>query len=168
MIGTYTGIVTAEFIKRRDYMVSQPNWNAGIRGADAEFPEWHQALIDPNQTLYEEWEWDTNHSLYGTLDYKQFAKPGIKISSPIIKVIKQDKTENLPIWRWSNGNRWVELTEGMEVSYDIMGVVNARQAVDRLENVLNPKTNKIEKRFTFDKKHCIIETYIQSKGLINA
>ena len=39
MIGTYTGIVTAEFIKHRDYMVSQPNWGAGIMGADAEFPE---------------------------------------------------------------------------------------------------------------------------------
>jgi hypothetical protein len=163
MLGTYTGIVTEEFIKRRDYMVSQPNWNAGIRGADAEFPEWHQALIDPNQTLHEGWEWDTNHLLYETLDYKQFAKPGVKISPAIKKMIEQGRTKNLPIWRWSNGNLWVELKEGMEVSYDIIGVVNARQALYRLKNVRNPKTNKMEKRFTFDEKHCIINSYTHQR-----
>jgi hypothetical protein len=140
MLGTYTGIVTAEFIKRRDYMVSQPNWKAGIRGADAEFPEWHQALIDPNQTLYEGWEWDTNHLLYGTQDYKQFSQAGVLISPDIQKVIEQDITDNLAIWEWSNGNRWVELKEGMEVSYDIIGIRDAKECISKLNH---------ENRFTF-------------------
>ena len=140
MLGTYTGIVTAEFIKRRDIMVSQPNWKAGIMGADAEFPEQHQAMIDLDQTLYEGWQYDTIHSEYGNVDYKQYSQAGVKISPAIKRVIEQGITDNLAIWKWSNGNRWVELKEGMEVSYNIIGIRDAKECISKLNH---------ENRFTF-------------------
>jgi len=60
MIGIHQGVVSKEFIERRDIMA--PVFNAGIFGADAEFPEHHQSEIDSMQELNETYHYDTYHS----------------------------------------------------------------------------------------------------------
>lgn len=138
MIGTYSATVTSEFIERRDRMA--PEFNAGVFGADAEFPEHHQAEIDPEQTLNESWEYDTYHSGLGaTLDYKMYAAAGIHVSAAIQRAIRSGKTEKLVIWRWKPF--YAELKEGMDVEYEILGVVDAKEALSKLNR---------ENRFTFD------------------
>lgn len=138
MIGTYKAVVTAEFIKYRDEM-SQV-FNAGIFGADAEFPEHHQAEIDPEQELNESWEYDTYHyEMDSNLDYKMYSQTGIHISKAIQRVIRKGITQKLVIWRWLPF--YVELTEGMEVEYEILGIVDAKEALSKLnkENRFNFK-----------------------------
>ena len=140
MIGTYKAVVTAEFIERRDKMA--PEFNAGIFGADAEFPEHHQAEIDPEQELHESWEYDTYHyEMDSNLDYKMYSQTGIHISKAIQRVIRKGITQKLVIWRWLPF--YEELTEGMEVEYEILGIVDAKEALSKL--------NK-ENRFKFKLK----------------
>ena len=137
MIGTYMATVSEEFIERRDRMA--PEFNAGVFGADAEFPEHHQVEIDPSQTLNEGWEYDTYHAdLNLALDYKMYSKDGIHISAAIQRAIRAGKVDSLVIWRWQP--YYQELKPGMKVKYEIMDVVDAKEALRKINS---------QNRFTF-------------------
>lgn len=129
MIGTYKATVTPEFIQHRNRQA--PKYNAGVFGADAEFPEHHQVTIDAEQTLHEAWEYDTYHSgMDSRLDYKMYSQAGIHISPAIQRAIKANKTDKLVIWRWID---YTELREGMEVEYEILGIVDAKESIRNLD-----------------------------------
>ena len=121
-----------DFIKERD---QKSEWWSPRR-ADAEFPEWHQIQIDPLQKKYfnekgEVYDADVIHEKYGICDYKQFAKAGFKVSGNTEKAIKAGIVENIIVWRWSNKNRWDPLQEGKSVGYDIVGIVDAKEALEK-------------------------------------
>lgn len=131
MIGTYTGVVSEEFIERRDRMA--PGFNAGVFGADAEFPEHHQAEVDPNQTLHEGWEYDTyNSELNLAIDYKMYSKDGIHISPKIQGAIRRGKIDSLAIWRWLP--YYHELEPGLKVEYEILAIVDAKEALSKINS----------------------------------
>ncbi len=137
MIGIHQGVVSKEFIERRDIMA--PVFNAGIFGADAEFPEHHQSEIDSMQELNETYHYDTYHSgLSASLDYKMHSQKGVHISTSIQKCIKEDVLDKLVIWRWIPF--YTELKEGMRVKYEILAIVDAKEALNQLNE---------ENRFTF-------------------
>lgn len=139
LVGIYAGIVSPEFIAHRDRKA--PSYNAGIFGADAEFPEYHQVEIDPMQTLFEGWEYDTDHSvLHLALDYKMYSQDGIHVSKPIQRAIKKGKTDALVIWRWLP--EYKELQAWMQVKYEILGIVDAKEALKKL-NAKNRFTFKL-------------------------
>lgn len=123
-----------DFIKERDK--KGPEYKAGFRGADAEFPEWHQILIDPLQKKYIDekgkvYDADVVHEEYGICDYKQYAKAGFKISNNTEKSIEKEIAKKIIVWKWSNNNRWDPLEENKSVGYEIMGIVDAQEALDK-------------------------------------
>lgn len=129
VIGIYKAIVTDDFIEHRNRMA--PKYNAGIFGADAEFPEMHQCKIDDDQTLYEKWHYDTYHTPTSSAwDYKMYSHAGIHISRAIQNVIMAGKTDSLVIWRWLP--EYTQLEVGMEVEYEIMAIVDAKEALAKL------------------------------------
>ena len=131
----YKAKVNKEFIKHRDSIINKRN--AGIRGADSEFVEFHQAKIDPMQTLYEHATYDTYHMILGRIDYKQFSEAGVHISEWIQKQIAAGKIDVLGIWKWYPKNQWEELKEGMVVQYEILDFVNAKTALEFLDKETN-------------------------------
>lgn len=135
LIGRYTGIVTAEFIKSRD--IQAPKLKKGIFGADSEFPEWHQCQFDPNQTLKDGIKYDTLHTILQKLDYKINSKDGPYIS-PWIQ--KEGKADYYIIWEWTHG--YIELYENQTVTYDIVAIVPAKGIKFNSENRFNLKEFK--------------------------
>ena len=130
MIGIYSGKISRAFINRRDEMA--PQLNAGVFGADAEFPEHHQVEIDPEQTMNESWHYDTNHSDMGALDYKMYCKYGIHVSTAIQRCIREGRTDKLVIWRWLPF--YSELKAGHEAAYEILGIVDAKESLSKLNS----------------------------------
>jgi hypothetical protein len=135
-----------DFIKERD---ERSGWWSPHR-ADAEFPEWHQVQIDPLQEKYfnekgEQYNADVIHEKYGICDYKQFAKDGFKISENTENAINNNIVKNIIVWRWSNNNRWSPLEEGKSVGYDIMGIVDAKEALEKSYMFKN-KNDEFERR----------------------
>lgn len=125
---SYMAKPSKDFIEYRDGKAKE--WSP--RRADAEYPEYHQQQIDPKQTKYTQntYAADTIWEGHGVCDYKQFAKAGFKISDNTQKSILNGTTQKIVVWRWSNGNRWDPLQEGKSVGYDIMGIVDAQEALD--------------------------------------
>lgn len=143
----YKAIVSKEFIKHRDNIINKRN--AGIRGADAEFVEHHQVIVDKFQTLYEGATYDTHHQILGRIDYKQYAEAGVKISPWIESKILANEIDVLGIWKWYPKNQWVKLEEGMSVQYEILDFVDAKMAASRLFDYYNEKEKKMERRFKY-------------------
>lgn len=121
----------------------------GIWGADCQAPEYHQAKIDKNQILITACSHDTLHSILGELDYKNYAKAGVKIGDYCLEQIRKGIVKYIVVWEWVNNNQWEELHEGIEVSYRILGIVDAKKVLNYCEK---NKTN----RFPFCKKRGII------------
>lgn len=131
----YKAKVDKTFIAHRNKIA--PHRNAGIRGADCEFVEYHQAKVDPMQTINEKWEWDTTHSILGNIDYKQYSKNGIHVSIAIQEQIKKGNIHVLGIWQWYPNNKYVELQEGMVIQYKILDFVDAKSALASIDKETN-------------------------------
>jgi len=132
--GKYSGVVSLEFITQRD--IKQNFYKMGLMGANCEYPEYHQSCIDANQVLSEEGEmrWDSTYlETNTTLDYKQYSKKGVHISPYIKKALISGALEKLVIWKWSPNNRAPNLNEGTPIAYEILGVVDAQDALDNLK-----------------------------------
>jgi hypothetical protein len=123
--------VSREFIERRDRKAKV--FNAGVRGADAEFIEHHQVAVDPFQTLYEGKEYDTVHEVMGNIDYKQYSSQGVHVSPYIQKCIRSGKVHMLGIWKWYPKNTWVQLEEGQTIQYEVLDYVDAELALQQLD-----------------------------------
>lgn len=134
MIGEYTATVFQDFIDRRQERVDEDtrtDVNPYFQW-DSEFPEWHQSLTDPLQTMYEGYEFDTIHEMYRNLDYKMYSKEGVKVSPYIQKQINAGKIDHLVVWKWTDGYKQLYLNQ--EVKYTILGVVPAKEAAAKLVN----------------------------------
>ena len=131
----YKGRVDADFIKHRNNIIRKRD--AGIRGADSEFVEFHQAKVDPMQTLYERATYDTYHKILGRIDYKQYSKDGVHVSEWIQEQIKLKKIDMLGIWKWYPSNTWTKLEEGMTVQYEILDYVDAQMALKYIDTTTN-------------------------------
>lgn len=127
----FKATVTKEFIERRDK--NAVKFKAGIRGADAEFIEYHQSLIDPLQTLYEKMEYDTVHEILGNIDYKQYSREGVHIGKYCQNLIKKGKVHKIGIWRWLPRNQWEELYEGKTVQYEIIDYIDADRLIEYID-----------------------------------
>ena len=138
--GVYESVVTHEFIERRDAIIAgilkkgKDTKLDLIRRYNCEWPEHHQATIDPNQTLYEGNQYDTIHTKLGNCDYKQYAKIGIHIGKFIQKQVNNNKIDNFVIWKWYPNNWSVTLEENKNVTYEIIGVINAKFALKFLDH----------------------------------
>ena len=135
----FKGTVKKEFIDQRNVKVAKDkNKNPYFRW-DCEWVENHQASVDQFQTLYEGFEYDTTHEHLGNLDYKIYAKAGVHISEYIQNQVKKGKIDYFAIWSWAKP--WEDpLEEGQVVEYDILGHVDAKEAIKNLNE---------QNRFTF-------------------
>jgi hypothetical protein len=163
---TFTGTVSAKFITRRDKKINEHRVKGDIENLvnrwNAEFPEHHQCMIDPDQTLFEgnekysHHEFDVIHKIYGNCDYKQFAIAGVRVSNYIMERIKNGTINHVIVWEWSNGNISPVLIENQEVSYTILGVVPASYIIETAEVAGQDKYGKNYYRFPYVKG----ETYV--------
>jgi len=129
---TYFGKPDSVFIKNRNKKMHE--YDAGIRGADCEFPEYHQGQVDPKQICHlTEASIDTMHEDLGGMDYKQYAKRGPHIGKYTRKQIAKNVVKWIAVWKWSNNNRYETLEEGKSISYEVLGYVDAKLAVSLLE-----------------------------------
>lgn len=135
IIGTFTATVWPEFIIRRDGKINERIAVGDTKNLynrwDSEFPEQHQCMIDPKQTLFEGNAKFTHHAFdtidedYGNCDWKRYAKDGIHLTNYIYNRIKEGTTDHVVVWQWADGNRHNRLYENQEVSYIVLGVVPA-------------------------------------------
>lgn len=138
----FKALVTQEFIDRRQERVSKDtrtDVNPYFQW-DSEFVEWHQCQLDPQQTMYEGYEFDTIHTKFGRVDYKLYAKKGVHVGRWIQKQIMEGLIDHLVIWKWTHGYK--RLYKGDEVEYDILGTVPASFVLGKLNE---------EDRFDYDK-----------------
>ena len=108
----YKGKVAKEFIVRRDERIAEDkrsNVDPYFQW-DCEFVEWHQAKVDPFQTLYDGYEYDTTHKVLGNIDYKIYSKAGVHVSPYIQKQILEGKIDKLGIWMWVKPVSYTHLT----------------------------------------------------------
>ena len=128
---TIFGTPDSDFIRMRDK--KSKTMKMGVMGADCEFPEYHQSIVDPKQTYYYGFQYDTMHEDYGELDYKQYSHKGIHISEYTKKQIKSGKVKYIVVWKWFDNNVWKQLEEGVSVGYEICGMVDAKEALKQLD-----------------------------------
>lgn len=130
MIGTYTGTCDSIFMNNRDYVA--PKYKMGIFGADCEYPEYHQSTIDPKQKLYNGVNWDTTHTDLQNLDYKLAKNDGmVHIGDYPKKQVKLGNIHHFIVWRWDP--HYIQLYLNLKVSYKILGIVDAKLALEILE-----------------------------------
>ena len=129
---SYFGKPDREFIETRNEKVKK-YWKE-IRRGDAEFPEKHQCQIDPKQRLYPGFQADVIWEGLGIVDYKQYAKPGIKLSEYTQEQIKSGLVKWIAVWKWFNNNKHEELEEGKSVGYEILGLVDAQSALEMINS----------------------------------
>lgn len=135
---TFKGTPDSTFIKNRDKNAESGDYDAGIRGADCEFPEYHQGQVDNKQTTYlDSYVIDNTHTDLGVLEYKQFAKAGVKMNSFTQEQIEKDNINYIAVWRWSDNNRYKTLVEGESISYEVLEYVPAKWALANLDKTTN-------------------------------
>ena len=133
---SFKGTPDSTFIKNRD--IKKEVYEKGIRGADCEFPEYHQGQIDDKQTNYlESVEIDNTHTEYGVLDYKQFAQAGVHLSKFTQKQIKEGKINYIAVWKWPGNNQYKTLVEGESIGYEVLEYVPAKWALANLDKTTN-------------------------------
>ena len=133
---SFRGVPDSTFIKNRDK--KKDDYEAGIRGADCEFPEYHQGQVDDKQTNHlTSIAIDNTHTDLGVLDYKQFAKAGVKMESFTQEQIEKENINYIVVWRWSNNNRYKTLVEGESIGYEILEYVDAKWALENLDKETN-------------------------------
>lgn len=146
-LGPHHGKACSTFVSQRN--INAPRYKMGIFGADCEFPEFHQSQIDPDQTLYKGWHYDTNHRVLGHLDYKLLSSKGVHVSDSIKKQIANGNIQYLVIWKWKH--QYKEIYLNQEVEYILLGIVDAKLALEHLKSANYFDYNKIEK----------VEEYVQ-------
>ena len=145
--GVYSGAPTAKFIEKRDKHVARTKNDTETnkyRRWDSEFPE--NNIVDHREDLkiFEGIEYDNIHKEYGNLDFKMFAKIGVKINYFPQEQILLGNIQHFVVWKWVEP--WSSpLRENQEYSYEILGMVDAHKAL----NALKYNDRKGEYRFIF-------------------
>ena len=135
----YCGTVTQEFINRRDKQVQQDtrDYVTALRQWDFEFPEHHQASIPTSgHTVYEGYEYDTVHDVYGNCDFKHVNKNmGFTISPYILKQIVTKKVNHFVLWKYNpHPHNWKKsLNVGDRVKYEILDIIPAEEIYQAIQ-----------------------------------
>lgn len=146
----FKGKVDKAFVERRDQLVAEDKrsdidpyfqW-------DSEFVEYHQCKVDKFQTRYDGYEYDTIHEHLGNIDYKLYRSSDgtFHVSEYIQRQVKAGIVDMFGIWMW-NGRYKGPLEEGQSVEYTIIDYVDAKQAlelIDENNRIPYPFPEKIE------------------------
>lgn len=133
-----------DYILKRMRQRAEESHESGTRDLDlmserrrweAEFPEYHQCQVDSKQEVYWGFQYDTMHEDLGEMEYKQFAKKGVKLSPYTQDRIKDGTVKYIVVWKWADGNRWTPLEANKQANYEICGYVEANRALELLQNV---------------------------------
>ena len=142
----FYGVPSAEFLEKRDAHVFNDERQISIeekyRRWDAEWPEYHQCSIDPTKKIYRGRKIDLICETHGRVDYKQYAANGIHVST-FVQGWAKDETgaEVFTLWKWAYGNnRHIKLEKNKSYGYEIIGHINAKYALD----LINEKTNRFK------------------------
>ena len=132
--GVYTGSPTPEFIQHRNKKISTTDDRSELnkyRRWDSEFPEYHFSTINEDVTLYEGFDHDIDCPKYGKIDFKLFAQYGVKVNTYPQEQVLKGKIDYFLIWKWTEA--WTEpLVEYIDYSYEILGMVDAKKALNAL------------------------------------
>ncbi len=137
----FKGIVTKEFIARRDKQVKKDGRNKSIewkeRQWDFEFPEQHQCTIESSgHEIHEGYSHDTVHKFFGHCDFKHVNRFNqVHISPYIQKCIKEEKIDHIVTWKFTpHPSLWHNtLQEGDVVYYEVLDYIPANHVLDNLE-----------------------------------
>lgn len=132
--GVYTGSPTSEFISKRNKKISTTRDKSELnkyRRWDSEFPENDIVNHREDLEIYEGFSHDNIHKTYGNIDWKMFAEYGVKVNPFPQEQVLIGNIDYFLIWKWTEA--WSEpLVEHMDYSYEILGMVDAKKAIDAL------------------------------------
>lgn len=133
--GIYTGRPTAKFISKRDKHVATTRDKSELnkyRRWDSEFPENDIVNHRDDLEIYEGFEYDNIHKTYGNIDWKMFAKYGVKVNYYPQEQVLLGVINYFLVWKWVTP--WENpLVEGEEYSYEVLGLVDAHKALNALK-----------------------------------
>ncbi len=150
----FRGIATKEFIERRDEIILEESKKPKNRFTkvplwwkwDCEFPEHHQALLEGSgHELYNGFEYDTIHDVYGNTDFKYYSNKGALISNYIQLQVKKGIVDTIALWNWEVPQH-TKIQENEEVGYAILAYIDAKFVLQNL----------VQNRFTFPANYDII------------
>ena len=132
----FKGKVDKAFVERRDQLVAEDKrsdidpyfqW-------DSEFVEYHQCKVDKFQTRYDGYEYDTIHEHLGNIDYKLYRSSDatFHVSEYIQRQVKAGIVDMFGIWMWNGGYKG-PLKEGQSVEYTVLDYVDAKQALQFID-----------------------------------
>lgn len=133
--GIYTGRPTAEFISKRDKHVATTRDKSELnkyRRWDSEFPENDIINHRDDLEIYEGIPYDNIHETYGNIDWKMYAKYGVKVNYYPQEQVLLGVINYFLVWKWVKP--WENpLVEGEEYSYEVLGLVDAHKALNALK-----------------------------------
>ena len=146
--GIYTGVVPEEFIEHRNGKVATTVDRSELnkyRRWDSEFPEWDIVNHIKGFTRYPGNDHDIDCVTYNQLDFKIFAKIGVKVNTYPVEQVLKGNINYFAVWKWVIP--WeIPLKANQETQYEILGLVDAKEAINALQKV----PNKNEYRFPFN------------------
>ena len=132
--GVYTGSPTSEFISKRNEKISTTRDKSELnkyRRWDSEFPENDIVNHMKSLEIYEKHDHDIDCPESGKIDFKLFASYGVKVNTYPVKQVGLGNIDYFLIWKWTEA--WSEpLVEHMDYSYEILGMVDAKKAINAL------------------------------------
>jgi len=135
--GTYSGSPNSTFIKKRNDHVAETSDRSETnkyRRWDSEFPENDIINHIKSLTIFPGINHDNEHEEYGNLDFKLFARSGVKLSEFVQGQVQEGNIDYFVIWKWVK--HWDSpLEEGREYPYEILGMIDAKKAAAALRVV---------------------------------
>ena len=146
----FKGKVDKAFVERRDMRVAKDtrtDINPYFQW-DSEFVEHHQCKVDKFQILYDGYEYDTIHEHLGNIDYKLYrgSDGTFHVSEYIQRQVKAGIIDMFGIWTWNGGYKG-PLEEGQTVEYTVLDYVDAKQAlqfIDEKNRIPYPLPEKVD------------------------
>ena len=132
--GVYIGSPSSEFINQRNKKISTTNDKSKLnkyRRWDSEFPENDIVNHRTDLKIYKGIDHDIDCPKYKKIDFKLFAQYGVKVNLFPQKQVLIGNINYFLIWKWTEA--WSEpLVEHMDYSYEILGMVDAKKAINAL------------------------------------
>lgn len=135
MTTIYKGVVSKEFVTRRDKQVAEDkrDYNTAMRQWDFEYPEYHQSKVS-GHTIYAGYEYDTEHTFFGNCDFKHINRfDEIHISPYILEQLQKGKINHIVAWRFLEKDWGKSLQEGDEVKYTILEYIPTSEILTAIQ-----------------------------------
>ena len=135
MTTIYKGVVSKEFVTRRDKQVAEDkrDYDTAMRQWDFEYPEHHQSQLG-DHAIYSGYEYDTKHPSFGNCDFKHVNRFNeIHISSYILKQLKNGKIDHIVAWKFLEKDWSKPLQEGDEVMYSILEYIPTSEILTAIQ-----------------------------------